>query len=157
MPGYRDDVRQLRNEMRAKRGAPQLPPRRRSAGQDQPEPSWDEAPQGDDGENSAELHAALQQREDELAETKRLLAEMVDYAEQMEARVIELIVGAEAMAKALLLPGVKAYLLQRFHPDKYPDADAGQHELLTNALQTINAAYSCAGKLQTPDSSSPPS
>jgi hypothetical protein len=158
MPGYWDDVRQLRNEMRAARGAAPLPERRRKAsadrGQDQPPPSWDEAPGGDGGEHSeggAELQAALQERDGELAETKRLLAEMADYVEQMESRVVELIAGAEPMARALRLPGVKPYLLGKFHPDKYPDADERQRELLTDALKTINAAYALADTLQTSD------
>ena len=165
MPGYWDDVRQLRNEMRAARGAAPLPGRRRKAGQDRPEPqssqdetsAWDAAPHGDAGENSggvAEPQAAAQ--DGELAEAKRLLAEMADYAEQLESRVIELIAGAEPMAKALLLPGVKAFLTNKFHPDKYPEADERQRALLTEALKTINTAYAIAGKLQTSDSSASP-
>jgi hypothetical protein len=97
----------------------------------------------------ADLDSALRQRDDELADIKRLLAEMTDYAEKMEARVIELIAGAEPMAKTLRLPGVKTFLMNKFHPDKYPDADARQRELLTEALKTINAAYALAGELQT--------
>jgi hypothetical protein len=93
----------------------------------------------------------LRQRDDELTEAKELLGEMTDYAEKMEARVIELIAGSEPMAKALLLPGVKTFLLQRFHPDKYPNADDKQRELLTNALKTINAAYARAGELRKPN------
>jgi hypothetical protein len=93
----------------------------------------------------------LRQRDDDLAEAKQLLAEMTDYAEKMEARVIELIAGSEPMARALMLPGVKIYLLQRFHPDKYPDADDQQREQLTNALKTNNAAYAKAGELRMPD------
>lgn len=156
MPGYWDDVRQLRNEMRAARGAAPLPERRRKAGQDRPQPSrdetpaWDETSPGDAGENSgggAEAQAAMQ--DGELAEAKRLLAEMTDYAEQLEARVVELIAGAEPMAKVLRLPGVKTYLLTKFHPDKYPDADEQQRALLIEAITTINAAYALADQLQT--------
>jgi hypothetical protein len=164
MPGYWDDVRQLRNEMRAARGAPPLPERRHKAGRDQPQqqpswdetPAWDETPDGDAGENSgcAEAQAAVQ--DGELAEARRLLAEMADYAEQLESRVIELIAGAEPMAKALLLPGVKPFLTNKFHPDKYPEADERQRALLTEALKTINTAYAIAGKLQTSESSASP-
>ena len=95
-------------------------------------------------------------RDGELAEAKRLLAEMADYAEQLESRVIELIAGAEPMAKALLLPGVKAFLTNKFHPDKYPEADERQRALLTEALKTINIAYAIAGKLRTSNSSASP-
>src|SRR5208337_3230719 len=97
----------------------------------------------------AEMEAALQQRDAELTETKRLVAELKDYAEQLQSRVVELIAGAEPMAKVLRLPGVKTFLLQRFHPDKYPDADDRQRALMTEALKTINAAYALADELQT--------
>jgi hypothetical protein len=90
----------------------------------------------------------LQERDRELADTKRLLVELKDYAEQLQNRVVELIAGAEPMAKALRLPGVKTYLLQRFHPDKYPDADDRQRELFTEAFKTITAAYAVASELQ---------
>jgi hypothetical protein len=43
----------------------------------------------------------LQERDRELADTKRLLAELKDCAEQLQNRVVELIAGAEPMAKAL--------------------------------------------------------
>jgi hypothetical protein len=158
MPGYWDDVRQLRNEMRTARGAAPLPERRRKAGQDRPQPqpsrdetpAWDETSLGDTEENSggaAEAQAAVQ--DGELAEAKRLLAEMTDYAEQLENRVAELIAGAEPMAKVLRLPGVKTFVLNKFHPDKYPEADERQHALLTEAIKTINAAYARADALQT--------
>jgi len=159
MPGYWDDVRQLRNEMRTARGAAPLRERRRKTGQDRPQPplneapAWDETPHGNDAENSgaaAGLQAAVQQRDGELAEAKRLLAEMTGYVEQMEARVVELIAGAQPMARVLLLPGVKTFLLTKFHPDKYPDADDRQRTLLTEALKTINAAYALADELQMP-------
>jgi hypothetical protein len=101
--------------------------------------------------DAAAFEEALRQRDDDLAEAKQLLAEMTDYAEKVEARVIELIAMSEPMAKALLLPGVKSYLLQRFHPDKYPDADDNQRALLTSALKTINAAYAKASELRMPD------
>jgi hypothetical protein len=157
MPSFRETFLEARNEARAARGAPPLGRDQGNAGA--ADDRYDAA--GDVGGHSAakvaQLEDALQQRADELLEIKRLLAEMADYAELMEARVIELIAGAEPMAKALLLPGVKTFLLQRFHPDKYPDAGEKERELLTNALKTINAAYSRAGELQTADSSSPPS
>jgi hypothetical protein len=90
----------------------------------------------------------LQERDRELADTKRLLAELKDYAEQLQNRVVELIAGAEPMAKALRLPGVKTYLLQRFRPDKSPDADDRQRELFTEAFKTITAAYAVVSELQ---------
>jgi len=55
------------------------------------------------------------------------------------------------MAKALRLPGVKEFLVKKFHPDKYPDADERQRALLTEAIKIINAAYALADTLQTSD------
>ena len=155
MSGFWNAFRQGRDQARAARGAPPLSDEQRNAPHDEWEPQpWDEPPDtaGQNPAGVAELQLALQQREAELAETKRLIAELKDYAEQLQGRVVELIAGAEPMAKALRLPGVKTFLLQRFHPDKYPDADDQQRELLTEALKTINAAYAAAGELQTPPS-----
>jgi hypothetical protein len=140
MASFREAFRQGREQARAARGAPPLS-----------SSEWD-APGGRaDAMDTAATEDALRQRDDELAEAKQLLGEMTDYAEKMEARVIELIAASEPMAKALLLPGVKTFLLQRFHPDKYPNADDTKRELLTNALTTINAAYATAGALRVPN------
>jgi hypothetical protein len=154
--------REGREQARAARGAPPLQGRPRDAGQDRreppPPPSWDEPPPPhapadiDAGRNAdliAELQTALQERDGELTENKRLLAEMADYAEKMEARVVELIAGAEPMARTLRLPGVKTFLFNKFHPDKHPDADARQLALLNEAVKTISAAYALADTLQT--------
>jgi hypothetical protein len=155
MPGFREAFRQGRDEARARRGP--LPGKQRDAGQDryQPPPQDaaeypDAAPQ--DRAGFDDLQAALQERDAELAEALRLVAELKDYAEQLQSRVVELIAGAEPMAKALRLPGVKTFLLNKFHPDKYPDADERQRALLTEAIKTINAAYAHADELQTPPS-----
>jgi hypothetical protein len=149
MAGFRDAFRQGREQARAARGAPPLSSEQR--GRDwREQQSSDEAPDAPAAQNSAgvaELQAALQERDDELADKKRLLAEFADYTEQLQNRVVELIAGAEPMAKVLRLPGVKAFLLQRFHPDKHPDADDRRRELLTEALKTINTAYALAGEL----------
>jgi hypothetical protein len=147
MASFKEAFRQGREQARAARGAPPLS----RNGWDASAP--DEAAADDAAEAPviAEFEEALRQRDDDLAEAKQLLTEMTDYAEKMEGRVIELIAASEPMARVLLLPGVKVYLLQRFHPDKYPDADDKQRELLTNALKTINAAYAKAGELRMPD------
>jgi hypothetical protein len=147
---YRASVRQRRNEMRAARGAPPLPERRRSTGglgEDAP-PSWEETPDAAGGEETrgADLQAALQQREAELDEARRIIRELKDYAEQLQNRVVELIAGNEPMAKVLRLPGVKTWLLQRFHPDKFPDADERQNALLNDAMKAITAAYATVAK-----------
>ena len=119
---YWDNVRQRRNEMRAARGAEPLPERRRSTGgadEDAP-PAWDEMPGREEARGDEDHLQASQERESELGEAKRLIGELKDYAEQLQDRVVELIAGSEPMAKALLLPGVKTFLLQRFHPTNTP-------------------------------------
>jgi hypothetical protein len=147
MASFKEAFRQGREQARAARGAPPL------SGNDWNAPGFGEAAADNAAEptDAAAFEEALRQRDDDLAEAKQLLAEMTDYAEKVEARVIELIAMSEPMAKALLLPGVKSYLLQRFHPDKYPDADDNQRALLTSALKTINAAYAKASELRMPD------
>jgi hypothetical protein len=146
-------VRQRRNEMRAARGMPPLRERRGEPEQNEFElpPLCEEAGglAGQKEPRADELQAELQQCESGLDDQRRLIGELKDYAEQLQNRVVELIAGNEPMAKALLLPGVKTFLLQRFHPDKYPDADERQHELLTEAMKTITAAYTCAAELHT--------
>ena len=58
----------------------------------------------------------------------------------------QLTAGVEPMAKVLMLPGVKTFLLQRFHPDKHPEADEQQRRALTEAMQAITAAYAAVAK-----------
>jgi hypothetical protein len=171
--GFMDNFREGRNQARAARGAPPLSRKEPVTGPEQ-DGAADQAA-NDAGQNSAavaELQAALQERDGELTENKRLLNEMADYAEKMEARVVELIAGAERMAEALekmearmvelkagaepmartlRLPGVKNFLVNTFHPDPHR-ADARKYELMTEALKTINAAYECADQLKTPSS-----
>ena len=38
-----------------------------------------------------------------------------------------------------MLPGLKTFLLQRFHPDKHPEADEQQRRAFTEAMQAIFA------------------
>ena len=69
-----------------------------------------------------------------------------EYAEQLQAQLEQLAAGVEPMAKVLMLPGVKTFLLQRFHPDKHPDADEQQRQVFTEAMQAITAAYAVVAK-----------
>jgi hypothetical protein len=80
------------------------------------------------------------------APEQQTLAEVVALAEALQARVDELEAEREAspaalFAEALRLPGVKTWLLSRFHPDKHPDANEAERGVLTASLQKINAAY----------------
>jgi hypothetical protein len=141
MPDFWDNFRHRRNQARAARG---LPPLRGRAPVEVAEDDADaEASELLDGN---ELQAALEQHEAELDEAKRLVGELKDYIEQQQDRIVELIAGNEPMAKVLQLPGVKTFLLQRFHPDKYPDADEHQKELLNDAMKAITAAYATIAK-----------
>ena len=152
MSGFWANFRDGRNQVRAAHGASPLPERRELEHHEvEPTPSYEEAVDlsAPSEPNVSELQEALQARENELDEAKRLIGELKDYAEQLQDRVVELIAGSEPMAKALLLPGVKTFLLQRFHPDKHPGADERQYALLTEAMKTITAAYARAAELQT--------
>jgi hypothetical protein len=141
MSGFWDNFRQGRNQARAARGLPPM------GGAGQVEWADDNAGDGESEQpNAEELQAALEQREAELDEAKRLVGELKDYIEQQQDRVVELIAGNEPMAKVLRLPGVRTWLLQRFHPDKWPDADERQKELLNDAMKAITAAYAAIAK-----------
>jgi hypothetical protein len=76
---------------------------------------------------------------------KESLAEVTALGEQYELRVKELEAELAASpaaiyAEVLRLPGVKAWLANRFHPDK-PDVKDGEREWLTARMQKVNAAY----------------
>jgi hypothetical protein len=126
-----DGLRRGRDAAIAARG------RRRPAVEADTDPS-----QSDDGS----FEEAFRALEAEHEETKQLVGELAETVELLQARVVELIGAAEPMAKVLRLPGVKTWLLQRFHPDKYPEADERQSELLNDAIKAINAAYAVIEK-----------
>jgi len=74
------------------------------------------------------------------------LAEVTALADQQQARIDELegelaSSPAALYAAVLHLPGIKTWLVSRFHPDKHPDANAAEREFLTACLQKVNAAY----------------
>jgi hypothetical protein len=76
---------------------------------------------------------------------RQILAETTALAEQLNARVAELeaelaAAPAAAFATVLLLPGVKRWLITRFHPDK-PGLNDAERAALTEAMQKINVAY----------------
>lgn len=131
--GFMDGLRRGRDEAIAARG------RRRPAGEAEPDSDTSQA-----GDASWEdTYRALEAQHEE---TRQLVGELAETVELLQARVVELIGGAEPMAKVLRLPGVKTWLLQRFHPDKYPEADERQSELLDDAIKAINAAYAVIAK-----------
>jgi hypothetical protein len=131
--GFMDGLRRGRDEAIAARG------RRRPAVE--AEPDADTSQVGDVSWEDA--YRALEAQHEE---TKQLVGELADTVELLRARVVELIGGAEPLAKVLRLPGAKTWLLQRFHPDKYPEADERQSELLNDAIKAINAAYAVIEK-----------
>jgi len=141
MSGFWDNFRQGRNQARAALGRPPL------AGSDAGELAKDDAVvDTSEAPERNELQAALEHRKAELEEATRVIGELRDYAEKLQHRVVALIAGNEPMAKVLRLPGVKTWLLQRFHPDKWPDADERQKALLNDAMQAIAAAYATVKK-----------
>jgi hypothetical protein len=155
--GFLDDFYRGIDQVRAARGAP--PPNGRNRGRDAGHNNgWDDRARGandrqepppppqPEGPGVAELEAALRERDQSLEEALRIMAGLKEYAEQMEDRVTQLLAGAQPMARVLLLPGVKSFLLHRFHPDKHPDANEQQKQMLTEAMQMITAIYADLAK-----------
>ena len=126
--GFWDDFRNGREQVRAARGAPRADRDRKE--NRQPRNDGAAAP------GAAELQAALEQRERELDDAFRLLAEMKEFIELQSNRVIELIGAVEPMAKVLRLPGVKTWLLQHFHPDSASECQRGRREVCNGSYES---------------------
>lgn len=154
--GFLDDFYRGRDQVRAARGDPPANGRNRGRDADHNDGRSDEAhntngwqeepaPQPE-GPRIVELEAALRERDQSLEEALRIMAGLKEYAEQMEDRVTQLLAGIQPMARVLLLPGVKSFLLHRFHPDKHPDASEQQKQMLTEAMQMVTAVYADLAK-----------
>jgi hypothetical protein len=83
-----------------------------------------------------------------VAELEAALSELTQSAGELQARVAELESVATPLAAALLIPGVKAMLVNRFHSDKNPDATAEQYAAYEEAMKVINEAYAVIKKIQ---------
>jgi hypothetical protein len=153
--GFFDDFRRGRDEIRAS-AAPRTDGRSRgkdtghnNGWDDRTENTngWQEEPAPQpQGPGIVELEAALRERDQSLEEALRIMAGLKEYAEQMEDRVTQLLAGVQPMARVLLLPGIKSFLLHRFHPDKHPTANEEQKQKLTEAMQMITAVYADLAK-----------
>jgi hypothetical protein len=91
----------------------------------------------------------LRERDGQAAESKQLIADLAAFAEQLQARVAGLETVATPLVAVLLMPGVKAMLINRFHRDKHPEANAEQRAAYDEAMRVINAAYAVIEKIQT--------
>jgi hypothetical protein len=67
-------------------------------------------------------------------ENRQLIDELRATVEGLQAK-------AEVLADALRLPGVKLWLLAKFHPDKHPQANEAERAVHTQNFQKVNAAY----------------
>lgn len=148
--GFWDEFRRGRDDIRAAQGAPPVGGKGRDESRNNDwrgNGGWqDEQPHRPGAHSIAGLEAALRERDDNLEEALRVVVELKKYAEQLQEQMAQLTAGVEPMAKVLMLPGVKTFLLQRFHPDKYPDADEEQRRLITEAMQAITVAYAAVAK-----------
>jgi len=98
-----------------------------------------------------------------LEDSKRLIGELTQFAERLKAALegMQAMVAPLAAAlcipanKKLDLPSVKAVLVNRFHPEKHPEADAETRAAYGEAMQVINDAYAWIKQIQDSDSSSP--
>jgi len=131
--GFMDEFRRGRAAARAARGAPPL----------------DQSDAGPDGMCGADERIEdAEQPEAHIAELKAALRELTEYAEQLQARVAGLETVAAPLAAVLLMPGVKTMLVNRFHPDRNPQANAEQRAAYGEALRVINEAYAVIEKIQ---------
>jgi hypothetical protein len=74
---------------------------------------------------------------DELNQHKALLRKAADEVELLERQVETL----QPIATLLQIQGLKAVLLNHFHPDKHPQADERQRKNFNEVLKVINEAY----------------
>jgi hypothetical protein len=89
---------------------------------------------GSAGDNADGAAADTDAMAEELEEYRRVLAELTETVDALKARV-------NLCFAVLRLPGVKLWLINRFHPDKHPNANETESAALNETLQTINAAY----------------
>jgi uncharacterized coiled-coil protein SlyX len=101
------------------------------------------------------LQATIAGLQGEVTELKARMTEDTQRIEILTERVAELggqLSDAQAARESLIkivkqlievlkLPGVRKWLLERFHPDRYPDARPVQRHELENTASLINAAY----------------
>ena len=105
MTRFMDEYRKGRDEARAARGAPPLAVAKENT---EPNPTFD-APADDarqSTEHCSELEATLRQRDGEVTELKRLIAELTAYAEDLQAQVKGLQAAAAPLVAVLQMPGV---------------------------------------------------
>jgi uncharacterized coiled-coil protein SlyX len=75
-----------------------------------------------------------------VADTQRMEA-LTEAAAQLRGHLGDAVASCEPVIEVLKLPGVRKWLLEKFHPDKYSGANPAQREALENAAALINAAY----------------
>ena len=89
----------------------------------------------------AELTAEIERLKAESREDKAAIAALTEGAEKQERDFADMDATYQPLINVLMLPGVKKWLLKKFHPQEYPDANEAQRTALDEALLTINAAY----------------
>src|SRR3954447_21536371 len=95
-----------------------------------------------------------EQLRERVLELEDVLRDLTEYAEQLQARIAELETVATPLAAALLLPGVKTWLANQFHPDKHPEATPEQRAAYETAMKVINEAYALIAKIQADENQS---
>ena len=147
MAGFMDGYRQGVAKARTARGAVNPGREERFV---EPESEFD-APTDDMGQSpraADELETALRARDAEIEQHKKLIAELAEFTKQQKARIAELEGVSAPLVAVLLMPGVKTGLLNRFHPDKHPDADDAKRAAYNEALRVINEAYGIVDQIQ---------
>lgn len=133
------------------------PPRRRQPeGQPDAPPhdpnGWDlppmEEPVADQTSEIEALQATIAGLQGEVTALKAQLTEdaqrigtLTEAAAVLRGHLVTAHTAYEPLIEVLKLPGVRKWLLEKFHPDRYPDANPVQRDALERAAGVINAAY----------------
>jgi hypothetical protein len=80
-------------------------------------------------------------QEKTFAELSALADQLNARVEAQDAEIEELRAQITACAGVLKLPGVKTWLLNRFHPDRHPGATDEERKAFDECTQMMNAAY----------------
>ncbi|MGE0290449.1 MAG: hypothetical protein AB7F35_25415 [Acetobacteraceae bacterium] len=100
-----------------------------------------EAKSRDDAQRLAELNGEIGRLTADIVGKKQLIDDLTEGTADLRTALQELEAISMLLVEVLAKPGVKKWLQQRFHPDKYPDASEAQRRSYEETAAQINAAY----------------
>jgi hypothetical protein len=90
---------------------------------------------------AAGLNVEIARLEAQRVQDGQKIEALTEAADQLRGHLGDALASCQPVIEVLKLPGVRKWLLEKFHPDRYPDANEAQKEALANAAALINAAY----------------